>query len=242
MLPFLLEFIDSGFMTAVFYLMAFGAAVVAVAAIVGLWRLTRAGVRRWQSIRAAPQPVPLSQRLGAVLLVLPATVVGLLAVCSLILGVWFNKREQEGMHKHAAAVQQHQVTTRAALEGHYFLADSMLLTASDESFVTPAWTALVHADLILRPDSTYSYHSSIPADVTIDTTGTWKMVGYQYDERFNYEQFAVVFSPATRRACGLSISREANGPIYSNGAYYRNDGYTPFKLILARTPDQGLAK
>ena len=78
------------------------------------------------------------------------------------------------------------------------------------------------------------YYSSIPNDVSRDTAGTWKMVGYCYDARFKQEQFNVAFISAWQSRCGLRIFWEGNGPIYSRGAYYRNNGVTSFRLTPAQ--------
>ena len=230
MSPFLLEFIDSPFMTGVFYVMMFGMGAIALGVTAVLWKLTRGGIRNWRAIRTAPQPAPLLARLQAVLMVTPGIVVGLLAAFALLLYVGGSWEERRWYRENAVRVQQHQDSTRTALTGNYFLADTLLLATGYDSFADSIPPAPVHAHLVLRPDSTYSYHSSIPNDVTLDTAGTWKMVGYSYDVRFKYAQFSVAFTPVWQSKCGLRISHEGNGPTYSQGAYYRDNGFTSFEL------------
>ena len=134
MLPFLLEFIDSDFMKAVFFLIAFGTAVAAIAAtviaIVVLWKLTRAGVRRWHGLRAAGQPISPTQLLGILLMVLPGPVLGLLAL-TFAVGVGtieFEYRQQ--IQDVESRLQQHRAELRRQTVGRYVFADTVRFRAT----------------------------------------------------------------------------------------------------------------
>ena len=124
-------------MQAVGYLMMFGAAVaaivvivVATAVIIVLWKLTRAGVRRWQGLRATGQPISPAQLLGVLLMALPGP---LLALFVLTVAFWMGMIEFEYRQQTQdveARLQQHRAELRRHMVGRYVFAATVRLRAT----------------------------------------------------------------------------------------------------------------
>ncbi len=229
----LLEFIDSPFMQAVGVGIAIAAGSVALGAAVLLWRLTRAGLRQWKCLRAAPGPALVVHWLGAGLLLLPAALVGLVAVLVLAGGAASVVYERERDAQYKVALQQHQDSVYQAVAGRYAQAGAPPPDtgwADAASNLPPG-----RASLVLRRNGTFSYHSTIATDVTTDTAGTWKLEKTM--DTFKLMDFEPVFYQAsTAKPGGLRAIVMNDGRINFYGAYYLNNQYTRFDLPPTGAP------
>ncbi|WP_140467775.1 hypothetical protein [Hymenobacter nivis] len=198
MRPFLLEFVDSAFFQAfmIGLMIVVGLGVLGAAAV--LWVLARDGLRGWRNLRAAPGPLPWAQRLEAVRLLLPVALVGLLAAGKG--GQYLYQSDQEGQRW--GALQTQKVALQSRAPGRYFLADTLLRSKpypklvhrlSKANWPLPDTTVLVagqpysqgvegrrrptpYAELTLRANGTFDYHSNIEDDATGNqAAGIWKV-------------------------------------------------------------------
>ena len=150
-------------------------------------------------------------------------------------GSWSDWQHKQARQRRAAYQEQHRDAAFAGLVGHYFLADTVLLAANHNSLADTLPPVPVRAHLILRPDSTYAYHSTIPNDLTLDTAGTWRVSDYAFNKELSLEQFSVAFTPANHPNHSLRIVRNSGRPTEYEGAYLYNNRYTPFKLTQQKS-------
>lgn len=198
MRPFLLEFVDSAFFQAfmVGLMIVMGLAVLAAAGL--LWVLTRDGLRGWRSLRAAPGPAPWAQRLEAARLLLPIALVGLLAAGKGAQFVYQSDRNGQRWE----TLEAEKTALRTRTPGRYVLADTLLRSqphpklvhrVSEAGWSLPDTTVLVagqpysqgaeghrrptpSAELTLRANGTFDYHSNIEGDAAGNqVAGIWKV-------------------------------------------------------------------
>ena len=187
MQPFLLAFVDSQFFSLIFWAIIL---LLALVAAVGIWVLAVLARRSLRYSRSLPTTAAWWQRLGALLLLLPAAFVGLMVLLigpEMLLDDYRNRQVTTAFRE---ALHQKEARLRLQVAGRYILADSVL-SAPNPAWYADGWaladTTLLAADranhgrpprveLLLRPEGTFIYRSTIVGDAAgAQATGQWRL-------------------------------------------------------------------
>lgn len=270
MQPFLLAFVDSQAFKIFAGLMMLPFVLAAVAAVILLLWLTRAGLRRRRQQRAAMASPSGWQRLTMTLQLLPAALVGLVV---LLLGInTLLDASQDRQHATACETALQRKTARLSLEvaGQYMLADSAWpLPNAALDALKQGWTLVdttlktntklspsrvPYVELTLLENGTFRYLSNISGDATgPQVTGSWKLEPGYLDLRTvegvqNLRDFSLAFSGiASRPGSEASLSGSLSAypdrtAIYMVGAYRVPGNPNLLVFSLRRTTAAGPMK